>query len=116
MFVTGYLSRGFAYTPERIWQLVRTVVVPYLIFECAFALFRVHVGGEKLEDLFADPHWPLWYLSALFFWRLMTPIFRPMRGGVVVAIVHQPAGRARGWATPSTWPGCSGCCRSSCSA
>jgi fucose 4-O-acetylase-like acetyltransferase len=87
VFVTGYLSRGFAYTKLRFWQLFRTVVVPYIIFECAFALFRVHVGGENLEDLFADPHWPLWYLSALFFWRLMTPIFRPMWGGVAVAVV-----------------------------
>src|SRR5688572_22353122 len=87
VFVTGYLSRGFAYTPERFWQLFRTVVVPYLLFECAMAIFRVHVGGEKLEDLFADPHWPLWYLSALFFWRLMTPIFRAMWGGVGVALV-----------------------------
>ena len=87
VFVTGYLSRGFAYTPQRFWQLFRTVVVPYLLFECAMATFRVHVGGEKLEDLFADPHWPLWYLSALFFWRLMTPIFRAMWGGVFVALV-----------------------------
>ncbi len=87
VFVTGYLSRGFAYTPKRFWQLFRTVVVPYLLFECAMATFRVHVGGEKLEDLFADPHWPLWYLSALFFWRLMTPIFRPMWGGVGVALL-----------------------------
>jgi fucose 4-O-acetylase-like acetyltransferase len=86
VFVTGYLSKGFAYTPQRFWQLFRTVVVPYLLFECAMALFRIHVGGEKLEDLFADPHWPLWYLSALFFWRLMTPLFRPLRGGVLVAL------------------------------
>jgi fucose 4-O-acetylase-like acetyltransferase len=86
VFVTGYLSRGFAYTPHRLWQLFRMVVVPYLVFECAMALFRVYVGGEKLEDLFADPHWPMWYLAALFFWRLLTPIFRPMRGGVAVAL------------------------------
>lgn len=86
VFVTGYLSRSFDYTPHRMWLLVRTVAVPYLLFECAMALFRVHVGGERLEDLFADPHWPLWYLAALFFWRLLTPIFRPMSGGVVVAL------------------------------
>jgi fucose 4-O-acetylase-like acetyltransferase len=86
VFVTGYLSRSFAYTPRRLEQLVRTVVVPYLLFECAMALFRVYVGGEDLEHLFADPHWPMWYLAALFFWRLMTPIFRPMTGGVVVAL------------------------------
>ncbi len=86
VLVTGYLSRGFTYTSQRFWQLFRTVAVPYVVFECAMALFRIYVGGEELEDLFADPHWPLWYLSALFFWRLMTPIFRPMRGGLVVAL------------------------------
>ncbi|MGB0099140.1 MAG: acyltransferase family protein, partial [Nocardioides sp.] len=37
--------------------------------------------------LFSDPHWPMWYLSALFFWRLLTPIFRPMPAGVLVAVV-----------------------------
>lgn len=86
VLITGYLSRGFSYRPDRLVQLVRTVAVPYLVFECAMALFRVHVGGEELEDLFADPHWPLWFLAALFFWRLLTPVFRPMYGGVVVAV------------------------------
>src|SRR4051812_11844201 len=76
VFVTGYLSRSFSYAPQRLWQLVRTVVVPYLVFECALALFRIYVGGEQLKDLFSDPHWPMWYLSALFFWRLLTPVFR----------------------------------------
>jgi fucose 4-O-acetylase-like acetyltransferase len=87
VFVTGYLSRKFAWTRVRMWQLFRTVVVPYLVFECALALYRVHVGGEQLDDLFRDPHWPMWYLAALFFWRLLTPVFRPMWGGVVVAVV-----------------------------
>jgi fucose 4-O-acetylase-like acetyltransferase len=87
VFVTGYLSRGFAWNRDRLWQLFRTVVVPYVLFECLLALFRIYVGGEKLEDLFADPHWPMWYLSALFFWRLLTPVFRPLWGGVAIAVV-----------------------------
>jgi fucose 4-O-acetylase-like acetyltransferase len=87
VFVTGYLSRSFTWSAERLVALVRTVVVPYILFETALALFRVYVGGERLEDLFRDPHWPMWYLSALFFWRLMTPVFRPLWGGLVVAVV-----------------------------
>src|SRR6478735_3440754 len=87
VFVTGYLSQRFSYTRARMWQLVRTVVVPYVVFECALALFRIYVGGEGMDDLFRDPHWPMWYLSALFFWRLLTPIFRPMWGGLAVAVV-----------------------------
>lgn len=86
VFVTGYLSRTFTWQRRRMWQLVRTVAVPYVVFEAAIALFRVYVGGERLDDLFKDPHWPMWYLAALFFWRLMTPIFVPLRGGLVVAV------------------------------
>ena len=86
VFVTGYLSRSFTWAPQRMWQLVRTVVVPYVIFECALALFRIYVGGEQLQDLFRDPHWPMWYLSALFFWRLLTPLFTRVPTAVAVAV------------------------------
>jgi fucose 4-O-acetylase-like acetyltransferase len=86
VFVTGYLSRSFSYEPRRLWQLVRTVVVPYVIFECAIALFRIYVGGERLQDLFSDPHWPMWYLAALFFWRLLTPVFTRLPSLVAVAL------------------------------
>lgn len=97
VFVTGYLSRNFTYRPDRLRNLVRTVAVPYVVFECAMALFRVHVGGEDLEDLFADPHWPLWFLAALFCWRLLTPVFRPLYGGLLVAIgISLVAGIAAG--------------------
>lgn len=86
VFVTGYLSRSFTYTRARMWQLVRTVAVPYVVFEAAIAAFRILVGGEQIEDLWRDPHWPMWYLAALFFWRLLTPVFRPMWGGLAVAV------------------------------
>lgn len=86
VFVTGYLSRSFTWERRRLWQLVRTVAVPYVVFECAIALFRIHVGGEEMENLFRDPHWPMWYLAALFFWRLMTPLFVDLRGGLVLAV------------------------------
>jgi fucose 4-O-acetylase-like acetyltransferase len=89
VFVTGYLSRSFAYTPTRMWHLVRTVAVPYVVFECLLALFRIQFGGENLERLFENPHWPMWYLSALFFWRLLTPVFRaiPAAHAVGLAVV-----------------------------
>jgi fucose 4-O-acetylase-like acetyltransferase len=78
VLVTGYLSRSFTWESRRMWQLVRTVAVPYVIFESALSLFRIYVGGEQVRDLFQDPHWPMWYLSALFFWRLGTPVFKAL--------------------------------------
>lgn len=86
--ITGYLSRGFRLTPAKLWSLVRTVAVPYVIFEAALAGFRYYVGGVDLNDLFKDPHWPMWYLAALFFWRLATPavLALPRRLALPVAV------------------------------
>jgi fucose 4-O-acetylase-like acetyltransferase len=97
--ITGYLSRSFAWTPAKLWTLVRTVAVPYVLFEAVLAWFRYNVGGVQLDDLFADPHWPMWYLSALFFWRLMTPAFlrlsKPVALGLAV-VISLVAGLAAG--------------------
>ena len=86
VIVTGYLSRSFEYTRVRMWNLFTTVAVPYVIFEGVYALYRHVVGGVDFERLWANPHWPMWYLSAMFFWRLMTPIFKRLPGKVVIAV------------------------------
>ena len=91
VMVTGYLSRRFTFSRRNLRRLVTGVVVPYVLFEGLFALFRYYVGGETLERLWLDPHWPMWYLAALFFWRLLTPFFRrtaaPMTIAVAVSLV-----------------------------
>ncbi|QSR27559.1 hypothetical protein CFH99_18205 [Nocardioides aromaticivorans] len=86
VFLSGYLSRGFHYSPARMWQLVTDLLVPYVLFEGLLAWFRLHVGGERLQDLWLDPHFPMWYLLALVAWRLVTPLLRPLPGAVVVAV------------------------------
>jgi fucose 4-O-acetylase-like acetyltransferase len=86
VLVTGYLSRSFRFTPASLRKLVSTVVVPYLVFETLLALFRGAVGDEDLGTLYLDPHWPMWYLAALFLWRLVTPVFRRMPAGAAVGV------------------------------
>ncbi len=76
VFVTGHLSRSFAWTRRRLLGLVTTVAVPYVVFESLYALFRIRVGDERFEELYLDPHWPLWFLAALFVWRLATPVLK----------------------------------------
>jgi fucose 4-O-acetylase-like acetyltransferase len=87
VLITGYLSRSFTYTPRRLWSLVRTVAVPYFIFEGLLAWYRIEVGGEHLRRLFLNPHWPMWYLVAMFIWRLLTPIFLRIPFAALVAAV-----------------------------
>ena len=76
VLVTGYLSRSMEWTRPRLLSLVQTVAVPYVVFESLYALFRLRVGDERFEELYLDPHWPLWFLVALFAWRLATPLLK----------------------------------------
>lgn len=85
VLVTGYLSRTFAWTRRRLVGLVTTVAVPYVVFESLYALFRLRVGDERFDELYLDPHWPLWFLAALFVWRLATPLFARHPAAVPVA-------------------------------
>ena len=86
MLVTGYLSRSFTYTRANLRKLLTTVVVPYLVFETLLALFRTAVGGEDMTTLYVDPHWPMWYLSVLFLWRLATPLLNRVPHPLALAV------------------------------
>jgi fucose 4-O-acetylase-like acetyltransferase len=86
VIVTGYLSKSFEWTRRRLWALLTTVALPYVVFEGVYALYRHEVGGIDFERLWANPHWPMWYLAAMFFWRLMTPVFKRLPGKVVIAV------------------------------
>jgi len=77
VLVTGYLSRSFTWSRRHLWALFCTIVVPYFIFETAMMWFRVEFGGEPwLDEMYVNPHWPMWYLAAVFLWRLATPILK----------------------------------------
>ena len=82
--ITGYLSRSFTWAPSRLRQLAQTIVVPYVIFELAYAWMRTTFGGVTFERLLLNPNWSMWYLAAFVIWRLLTPIF--MRPPAPVAI------------------------------
>jgi len=86
VMVTGYLSRSFTYSRRNLSRLLTTVALPYVVFEALLAGFRAVVGGEHLGPLWVDPHWPMWYLSALFLWRLATPVLRRVPHPVLLAI------------------------------
>ena len=86
VLVTGYLSASFEWTRPRMFSLVTTVAVPYVIFEGLLVWYRHTFGGVDFKLIWANPHWPMWYLSALFFWRLMTPVFKRLPAKVVVAV------------------------------
>ncbi|MEZ5094070.1 acyltransferase family protein [Nocardioides sp.] len=77
VLVTGYLSRSFRYTRRHLLSVLTTLVVPYIIFSWLMVWWRHLAGGEPLLDqIWTNPHWPMWYLIVTAMWRLVTPILK----------------------------------------
>ena len=90
VLVSGHLSRSFAWDRRHLTSLATTVALPYLLFEPALWAFRVALGYREDDPLWLQPHWAMWYLCVLFFWRLATPLLRHRAAlplSVVVSLV-----------------------------
>ncbi|MEV0148164.1 MULTISPECIES: acyltransferase family protein [unclassified Nonomuraea] len=83
--ISGYLSRNFWNSNAKTNKLVDTFVVPYVIVEVGYAVLRSALG-QKWSLTIIDPAWLNWYLLALLFWRLSTPVWKRMKYPVPVAI------------------------------
>ncbi|MFE7810451.1 acyltransferase family protein [Streptomyces sp. NPDC057433] len=85
--VSGYLSRSFAGRPRQIGRLLSGIVVPYVVFETAYSLFRRYAADEPdFAISLLDPFLLTWFLAALFIWRLTTPLWQQLRHPLAVAL------------------------------
>lgn len=85
VIISGYLSRNFWNSNAKTNKLVDTFLVPYVIVEVGYALLRT-AFGHKFSITIMDPAWLNWYLLALLFWRLSTPVWKRMRYPFVISI------------------------------
>ncbi len=86
--VSGYMSRTFTGRPAQLRRLVTGVAVPYVVFEVAYSLFDRWTGHDPDHPLsLLDPWFLTWFLSALFVWRLTTPLWKTLRHPLVVALL-----------------------------
>ncbi len=86
IIVSGFFSRGFDMRPDRLKRLITGVVVPYVLFETAYPLFKNLITGSHEEISLLDPWYLTWFLVALFVWRLTTPIWKLVRSPFAVAL------------------------------
>ncbi|MGD6740411.1 acyltransferase family protein [Streptomyces sp. BH106] len=99
--VSGYFSRSFDMAPHRLRRLVTGVVVPYLVFEVAYTLFYRWAQDDPGYPIsLLDPWYLMWFLAALFIWRLSTPLWLQLRHPVAVSLAVGTA--------VSMWPGAGG--------
>ncbi|QNS02523.1 acyltransferase family protein [Streptomyces xanthii] len=99
--VSGYFSRSFDMAPGRLRRLITGVVVPYVVFEVAYTLFyRWAQDDPGYPVSLLDPWYLMWFLVALFVWRMSTPLWLQLRHPVPVALAIGTA--------MSMWPGAGG--------
>ncbi|MFI1190133.1 acyltransferase family protein [Streptomyces californicus] len=87
ILVSGYFSRTFDMTAPKVKRLITGVVVPYVLFETAYSLFKRYADDTPdMAISLIDPFFLTWFLIALFIWRVTTPIWLSLRHPLPVAL------------------------------
>lgn len=84
--VTGYFSRNWTFAGGKARKVITNLGVPYLVFETAYSLYDAVVGRNALEISLLDPYFLTWFLCAMFFWKLSTPVWQQIRWPLAVAV------------------------------
>ncbi|WP_116243863.1 acyltransferase family protein [Nocardiopsis sp. FIRDI 009] len=88
ILISGYLSRNFDASSNRVEKLVLSLAVPYLIFWTVHqTIYAVDRGGLPDSLSVLKPTWTLWFLVALFLWRLSVPVWQRLRWPVAISVV-----------------------------
>lgn len=87
IMISGYLSRSFDASSKRVERLFLSLAVPYLIFWTLHQTFyAVERGGLPDTLSILKPTWTLWFLVALFVWRLTVPVWQRLRWPVAISL------------------------------
>ncbi|WP_026328647.1 acyltransferase family protein [Streptomyces sulphureus] len=98
IIVSGYLSRSFNGSARHIKRLITGVAVPYLAIQVIYTYFQRWAGSNPDREFhLQEPGFALWFLMALFVWRITTPIWNNLRWPLPVALAIAVAASA----TPS---------------
>ncbi|MDX3802981.1 acyltransferase family protein [Streptomyces sp. AK04-3B] len=85
--ISGFFSRSFDGSPDRLKRLITGVAVPYVVFETAYPVFRRYVDHNPAQEIsLLDPWYLTWFLVALFVWRLTTPVWKLVRHPLPLAL------------------------------
>ncbi|WP_425561227.1 acyltransferase family protein [Microbacterium deminutum] len=84
--ISGYFSKSSSPTRTQMARLMTDIVVPYVIFEGLWVLFKFLIKG-RIEPNITTPAWTLWFLLALGIFRLVLPYLALLRWPLLWALV-----------------------------
>lgn len=79
VFISGYFSKKKA----SLRKLFGGIVIPYFVYELLYFVLY-HLLDKETGFYFTRPKFSLWYLMALFFWRLLSPYIRKIPGHMIL--------------------------------
>ena len=86
-FVSGYFTRG-ELDSNRIFSAFCRLIVPYFFFMFLYRLFLFLMHGHSTLTLDLFHSYDLmWFLPALFFWRMSATIFRKVRYPLLLSVM-----------------------------
>ena len=83
IFISGYFSKR----ELPISASIRKLFVPYLVYEVIYYLFYTFIIQKDTGLYLARPKFSLWYLLALFVWRVITPYVKRIPHYLMLSIV-----------------------------
>ncbi|MDI3403818.1 acyltransferase family protein [Streptomyces cavernicola] len=87
VLLCGLFSRGFAGTAPQIRALLTRVLAPYLLFTVAYKALPTLLHDAPFSLMPTEPTYLLWFLVALFLWRITAPLWRAVRFPVALAVL-----------------------------
>ncbi|NCB91302.1 MAG: hypothetical protein EOM40_01825 [Clostridia bacterium] len=92
IFISGYFSKRI----PSVKKLIQGLVIPYFVYEILYYLLYIYVLDKDTDFYFTRPKFSLWYLMALFAWRVMAPLVQKIPhylmlslvAGLLVGITH----------------------------
>ncbi|MGH3488086.1 MAG: acyltransferase family protein [Actinopolymorphaceae bacterium] len=86
IIIAGYFSRGFPSSSDKVRKLITQLLVPFVVFQLAYMGLARLVGGRDVDITLLDPYFLVWFLLALFAWRLSTPVWHRLRWPLGMAV------------------------------
>lgn len=83
IFISGY----FAKKELPFLKIVQKLAVPYIAYEIIYYLWYTFIVHKETGLRLLRPKFTLWYLLALFLWRIVTPYVRKIPGHMMLAFI-----------------------------
>lgn len=84
--IAGHLSPA-TITRRGVWDLATRLVAPYAVFELIYWSLKGMDPSTRSEIDLLTPTWLLWFLLALFLWRVSLPWLLKTRHPLMVAVI-----------------------------